>query len=157
MTAVMSAGPDVGGTPASGPRTGRRSARVRLVVCVAIIVGALGWIAVRGLTGSFVYYLTPSDIVVEHKADVAQRVRLGGYVVPGSVERQDGTLSFTVSDGAESLRVVSSGPVPQMFRPGQGVVLEGSVGEDALFHSDTLLVKHDGEYRAPDIDMPEGG
>lgn len=155
MTAVVSAGPDVG-APAPGPRTGRRSARVRLVVCVAIIVGALGWIAVRGLTGSFVYYLTPSDIVVEHQADIAQRVRLGGYVVPGSVDREGGTLSFTVSDGAESLRVISTGPVPQMFRPGQGVVLEGAVGEDDVFHSDTLLVKHGGEYRAPDIDMPKG-
>lgn len=156
MTAVVSAGPDYG-APASGPRDGRRSARVRLVVCIAIIVGALGWIAVRGLTGSFVYYLTPSDIVVEHKADVAQRVRLGGYVVPGSVDRENGTLSFTVSDGAESLQVVSTGPVPQLFRPGQGVVLEGSVGDDDVFHSDTLLVKHDGEYRAPDVDVPKGG
>ena len=38
---------------------------------------ALGWVALRGLTGSFVYYLTPTDITVGHKAQVDQRVRLG--------------------------------------------------------------------------------
>lgn len=142
--------------PVPGPEAGRRSARIRLMVCVGIILLALGWVAVRGLTDSFVYYLTPSDIVSGEKADVAQRVRLGGYVVPGSVVRENGTLTFTVSDGAESMQVVSTGPVPQMFRPGQGVVLEGAVGDDRRFHSDTLLVKHDGEYRAPEIDQARG-
>jgi cytochrome c-type biogenesis protein CcmE len=137
--------------PVLGDPPGARSARRRLVVCIAIIVVALGWVAVRGLTGSFVYYLTPTDITVEHKADVDQRVRLGGYVVPGSVSRPSDTLTFTVSDGAESMEIVSTGPVPRMFRPGQGVVLEGSLGTDGRFHSDTLLVKHDGEYRAPDL------
>jgi cytochrome c-type biogenesis protein CcmE len=130
---------------------GRRSARWRLVVCIAIVVAALGWISVRGLTGSFVYYLTPSDILDGQKAQVDQRVRLGGYVVPGTVRHPGGALGFVVTDGDRSIRVDSTGPVPQMFRAGQGVVLEGALGADGRFHSDTLLVKHDGEYRAPDI------
>ena len=139
-------------TPHPAPDTlgRRRSARRRLFVCAAIVVAALGWIAVRGLTGSFVYYLTPTDIAVDHQAAVDQRVRLGGYVVPGSVDRDGGALTFTVSDDSESLDVVSTGPVPRMFRSGQGVVLEGALGEDGRFHSDTVLVKHDGTYRAPD-------
>jgi cytochrome c-type biogenesis protein CcmE len=44
-----------------------------------------------------------------------------------------------------------------MFRAGQGVVLEGALAEDGRFHSDTLLVKHDGTYRAPtDVKLPGG-
>jgi cytochrome c-type biogenesis protein CcmE len=140
-------GPDAEG-PDPVPRRGRASLRV--VVCVAIILAALGWIAVRGLTGSFVYYLTPSEVVDGGQAEVSQRIRLGGYVEPGSVRRDEAGLSFTVSDGKESVRVVSTGSVPQMFRAGQGVVLEGALNPDGLFHADTLLVKHDGEYRAPD-------
>jgi cytochrome c-type biogenesis protein CcmE len=133
----------------------RRSARWRLVVCIAIVVAALGWIAARGLTGSFVYYLTPTDIRVHHQAQVDQRVRLGGYVVPGTVHRQAGTLSFVVTDGDTRMAVRSTGPVPQMFRAGQGVVLEGALAKDGRFHSDTLLVKHDGTYRAPtDVKLP---
>jgi cytochrome c-type biogenesis protein CcmE len=131
------------------PGSARRSARWRLVVCVAIVVAALGWVAVRGLTGSFVYYLTPTDVRVDHQAQVDQRVRLGGYVVPGTVHRRGGTLSFVVTDETTRMSVLSTGPVPQMFRAGQGVVLEGALGKDGRFHSDTLLVKHDGTYRAP--------
>jgi cytochrome c-type biogenesis protein CcmE len=140
--------------PPGGPRRGRstRSPRLRLVVCATVVVAALAWIAVRGLTSSFVYYLTPSDIVGTHKTDVGQRVRLGGLVVAGSVSRvHDGTLSFTVTDGRRSMRVVSTGSVPELFRAGQGVVLEGALRADHRFHADTLLVKHDGQYRAPDL------
>lgn len=134
-----------------------RSARWRLVICVTIIVGALGWVALRGLTGSFVYYLTPTDIAVGQKAQVDQRVRLGGYVVPGSVHRPAEVLTFAVTDGETTMEVLSTGPVPQMFRAGQGVVVEGALGRDGRFHSDTLLVKHDGEYRAPSDALPSGG
>ena len=128
----------------------RRRARRSLVLCIGVILAALGWIAVRGLTGSFVYYLTPTDVVVEHQASVDERVRLGGYVVPGSVEQAGDVLRFTVSDSGAELRVVDTGPVPRLFRPGQGVVLEGALDADGTFHSDTLLIKHDGDYRAPD-------
>jgi Cytochrome c-type biogenesis protein CcmE len=135
--------------PLADPRQARRGARLRLLGCLAVIVAALAWVSVRGLTGSLVYYLEPSDVVTHHQADLGQRVRLGGYVVPGSVERVGGTLTFTVTDGTESISVVSTGPVPQLFRAGQGVVLEGELGADHAFHSDTLLVKHNGEYQPP--------
>lgn len=149
MTTTTDAGP-TREPDALPPARRTRSTRLRVVVPIAIILVALGWIAVRGLTGSFVYYLTPSEVVDGGQAEIAQRIRLGGYVEPGSVTRDDEGLTFTLSDGKESIRVVSTGPVPQMFRAGQGVVLEGALGADHLFHADTLLVKHDGEYRAPD-------
>jgi cytochrome c-type biogenesis protein CcmE len=47
------------------------------------------------------------------------------------------------------MNVVSTGAVPELFRAGQGVVVEGQLGTDGRFHSDTLLVKHDGTYRPP--------
>lgn len=134
------------------------AARWKLVVCLGIVVAALGWIAVRGLTGNFVYYLTPTDVASGQQADVGQRIRLGGYVVEGSVRRAEHHLSFVVSDGAETMPVISIGSVPEMFDDGQGVVLEGSLGSDGRFHSDTLLIKHNGEYRPPEPgqDAPEG-
>jgi len=129
--------------------TGRR-ARLRVLCCAAVVVAALGWIAVRGLTGSFVYYLSPTEAVgQQHPGAVAQRIRLGGYVVPGSVRGPSNSLTFTVTDGRTSVQVVSAGSVPELFRAGQGVVLEGALEPDGRFHSDTLLVKHDGTYRPP--------
>jgi len=136
--------------PAAPPVTGRR-ARWRLVACVAIVVAALGWIAVRGLTGSFVYYLSPTEAVGQQSAAAGQRIRLGGYVVPGSVHGASNSLTFTVTDGRTTIQVVSTGAVPELFRAGQGVVLEGALERDGRFHSDTLLVKHDGTYRPPAV------
>jgi cytochrome c-type biogenesis protein CcmE len=99
-----------------------------------VVVLALAWVAVRGLTGNFVYYLTPTDIVAHHKAQVGQRIRLGGYVVPGSVHH--------------------SGSVPELFKAGQGVVLEGFLGADGRFHADTTLVQHNGNYFPPKPGAP---
>jgi cytochrome c-type biogenesis protein CcmE len=131
------------------PATRWRGARLRLLLCLAIVVGAIGWVTVRGLTGNFVYYLTPTDVVSQHKAQIGERVRLGGYVVPDSVGHTASTLTFTVTDGTDSVPVEDIGSVPELFKPGQGVVLEGSLGTDGRFHSDTLLVKHSGDYRPP--------
>ncbi len=154
MTATVPVRYAEAGASASAPA--RRSARWRVAVCLAIVVAALGWVALRGLTGSFVYYLTPSDVVVGHQAAVDERVRVGGYVVPGTVDQGADDLRFTVSDDGAELRVVDTGPVPRLFRSGQGVVLEGSLDADGVFRSDTVLIKHDGEYRAPDT-APTGG
>jgi cytochrome c-type biogenesis protein CcmE len=126
-----------------------QGARARILIGLLIVVGALTWVTVRGLSGSFVYYLTPTDIVSQHKAQVGERVRLGGYVVPGSVGHGADALTFTVSDGTDAIKVSDTGSVPELFKPGQGVVLEGTVGSDGRFHSDTLLIKHSGEYRPP--------
>ncbi|HKE65740.1 MAG TPA: cytochrome c maturation protein CcmE [Micromonosporaceae bacterium] len=131
------------------PARGWRAPRWRLIACLLVVVGALAFIAVRGLTGNFVYYLTPTDIVGNHKAHVGERVRLGGYVVPGSVHQTRSTLTFTITDGTDTMQVSDTGSVPELFKPGQGVVLEGALGADGLFHSDTLLVQHNGDYRPP--------
>jgi cytochrome c-type biogenesis protein CcmE len=126
-----------------------QGARMKLLIGLLIVIGALAYVTVRGLSGSFVYYLTPTDIVSQHKAQVGERVRLGGYVVPGSVAHPTNTLTFTVTDGTDSINVSDIGSVPELFKPGQGVVLEGTYGSDGRFHSDTLLIKHSGDYRPP--------
>ena len=93
-------------------RRGRQGAGLRIAACLAVIVLALAWVAVRGLTGNFVYYLTPTDIVAHHKAQAGQRVRLGGYVVPGSIHHRGSVLMFTVTDRIDSMQVSDSGPFP---------------------------------------------
>jgi cytochrome c-type biogenesis protein CcmE len=133
---------------------GRHGPQIRVAACLAVIVIALAWIAIRGLTGNFVYYLTPTDIVTQHKAHAGERVRLGGYVVPGSVRRTSSVLTFIVTDGTDSMSVSDTGSVPELFKPGQGVVLEGAVGRDGRFHADTLLVRHNGDYSPPTPGQP---
>ena len=143
------------GAPADAVRRcGWYGAQLRVAACLAVVVLALAWVAMRGLTGNFVYYLTPTDIVAHHKAQAGERVRLGGYVVPGSVQHRGSVLTFTVTDRTYSMQVFTTGPVPELFKAGQGVVLEGFLGADGRFHADTTLVQHNGNYFPPKPGAP---
>lgn len=121
--------------------------RGRVVVALALIAGSLGWVAFKGLSSSLVYYRTPTEILAT--PDVGQRVRLGGLVLPGSVQAAGSSIRFVVTDETTRMTVVDTGSVPALFRAGQGVVVEGYFGRDGAFHADTVLVKHNGVYEPP--------
>lgn len=126
--------------------------RVRVAVLVVLIAGSLAWVGTRAVSGNLVYYVTPTELLRDPPARTEQ-LRLGGQVVPGSVHEVGGGTGFVVTDGTTRVTVVHAGSTPAMFRSGNGVVLEGTLGADGAFHSDTMLVKHSEEYRPP----PDGG
>ena len=47
------------------------------------------------------------------------------------------------------VRVVGTHPVAGQIPTVYGVVVEGFYGGDGVFHSDTVMVKHDSVYRPP--------
>jgi cytochrome c-type biogenesis protein CcmE len=114
---------------------------------VAILVGVLVW---GNLGSNLVFYLTPSE-AVQRRAEFSdgERFRLGGLVVSGSVVRDGPTTEFQVTDGETVIDVVHVGAPPELFQEDIGVLVEGS-WERGRVASDTLVVKHDEEYRAPD-------
>ena len=73
-------------------------------------------------------------------------------VVPGtySWDQDNHKTEFDVSDGTEQIHVVVSGNPPQMFREGIGVVVEGELQKNGVFHSEKVMVKHSNEYEAPE-------
>ena len=80
-------------------------------------------------------------------------------VKKGSVDwdKEAQTLDFTVFDGVAEVAVHSTGLPPQMFRENIGVVIEGELGEDDVFRSSRMLVKHDNTYEAPEGGAHPGG
>jgi cytochrome c-type biogenesis protein CcmE len=129
-----------------GALSGRRG---RVLFALAAVAAGLGWIASRGLQGNLVYYKTPTEILHQGSSAVGQRFRLGGLVMPGTVQPAGQRLRFVVSDGTTSMTVIDTGGVPSLFRAGAGVVLEGVYGSDGAFHADTVLVKHSDSYTPP--------
>ena len=123
--------------------------RGRFFLVLGIVVLSLGWVAAKGLTGNLVYYMTPTELLSKGDVAVGDRVRLGGFVNPGSVSRLSRQVRFIVSDGTTRMSVVVSGSVPSLFRAGRGVILEGVYARDGAFHADTVLVKHAETYRPP--------
>jgi len=123
--------------------------RGRVVFVLAVVAASLAWVAAKGLSGNLVYYKTPTELLNQGPSAIDERVRLGGLVQPGSVQRTGSVVRFIVTDGTTRMTVVDTAGVPSLFRDGKGVVVEGYYGGDGAFHADTVLVKHSDSYRPP--------
>ncbi|MEQ1651096.1 MAG: cytochrome c maturation protein CcmE [Hyphomicrobium sp.] len=103
------------------------------------------------LKDTIVFFHTPSDIA-EKKIAAGTRIRLGGLVANGSVQRGQGTtVSFKVTDTLKEIPVTFTGVLPDLFREGQGVVAEGKLTDAGTFSADSVLAKHDENYMPPEV------
>jgi cytochrome c-type biogenesis protein CcmE len=131
------------------PTSRRRG--LALGVAVIVLIAAFGYLLYGGIGNNLVYFLTPGELLAKGTAALDVPVRLGGQIVPGSVEWNAETLDlrFRVTDGTREVAVRSTGAPPQMFRPGIGVIVEGTYDRAGLFHATNLMVRHSNEYHPP--------
>ena len=129
----------------------RKQRRAILIgTCLGVLALAVG-LVLMALRDSIVFFYTPSEVAEKH-LDTGQRFRLGGLVENGSLKRGEGTtVSFVVTDKRATLPVTYTGVLPDLFREGQGVVAEGALTSDGVFHADSVLAKHDEKYMPPEV------
>jgi len=131
----------------------KRKHRRLLVVAggMAALGLAVGLLAMV-LEDNFVFFYSPSEIAEKVKGP-DQRVRLGGLVEMDSVTKSDDglTVTFRITDMAETVPVTFTGLLPDLFREGQGVVCEGSLRADGVFEAATVLAKHDENYMPKEV------
>ncbi len=125
-----------------------------IIPAVALVLLALGWVIFGGLQDNLVYYLTPAE-AAERRSEFldGERFRLGGLVKDGSIVEAAGVVEFVVIEDGQEIAVRHSGAPPQLFRDNVGVVLEGAWEGDE-YVADTLIIKHDEEYRSADGEEP---
>ncbi|GAM98875.1 cytochrome c-type biogenesis protein CcmE [alpha proteobacterium U9-1i] len=103
-----------------------------------------------GLRDQIVYFVAPSELA--EKAQAGQRIRLGGLVSEGSLQRDgDGAVRFDVTDGVQTVSVRYEGLLPDLFREGQGVVAEGVWNPGRAFEAQRVLAKHDETYMPREV------
>jgi cytochrome c-type biogenesis protein CcmE len=122
-----------------------------------LIGGALSVLAVavalmlNAFRDSIVFFNSPSDVAEKHISP-GTRIRLGGMVKDGSIERgSDLRVRFAVTDGKTEIPVSYQGVLPDLFREGQGVVAEGVIDGGGTFAADTILAKHDETYMPKEV------
>jgi cytochrome c-type biogenesis protein CcmE len=121
--------------------------RAFVIPAIGLVVVIVGFLVFGLLNDNLVYFKTPTELM---QGDFdGSRVRLGGQVVEGTVVEGARTVEFEVGDGQNVIDVVHDGAPAQLFQPGVGVVVEGR-WDGATFHSDTMLIKHDEQYRSED-------
>jgi cytochrome c-type biogenesis protein CcmE len=112
---------------------------VKWGIPIAIIAACVGYLIYSASGGTSEYYITVSEL---RSHATSGNVRVAG-VVQNDVQRSDGGLhvSFTEKDGTAAMPVEYGGTLPDIFRPGITVVVEGKLGSDGVFHARTLLAK----------------
>lgn len=128
--------------------------RRRLIVVVAgmAFLGGAAAITLSVLSSNLVFFYSPTDLLTEH-VPYDTRLRVGGLVAMGSVHHDaDGkTVRFEVTDKVHEVPVIYTGALPDLFRPGQGVVVEGMRETDGTILATTVLAKHDARYMPPSV------
>jgi cytochrome c-type biogenesis protein CcmE len=124
----------------------RKQKRLSLILGGLAVLGLAAGLVLYALSGTITFFHTPSDLA-ETGVKPGERIRLGGMVEQGSVEKGPGTLTtFVVTDQIGTIKVSYNGILPDLFREGQGVVTEGKLQGDGSFIADTVLAKHDENY-----------
>ena len=103
------------------------------------------------LNSNLDYFFTPSEL---KGVDIPpkKRIKIGGMVLEGSVDRSALDISFTITDYENSIVVLFEGIVPDLFKEGSGVVALGYLN-DEIFYAEEVLAKHDENYMPPNLDI----
>ena len=124
---------------------------------MALIAAGLAVLAIsaglilKAFQSNLVFFFSPSQVIA-NEAPQGRMFRIGGMVESGSLKRQsDGlTVQFNVTDTARTVPVLYKGLLPDLFKEGKGVVAQGQLGPDGVFHATQVLAKHDENYMPPD-------
>jgi cytochrome c-type biogenesis protein CcmE len=129
----------------------RKKRRLVLISsALAVLCLALGLVLVA-LRDNIVFFYGPSELAQKAPHE-GQRLRIGGLVKQGSLLHEgENTVRFAVTDTKQEVEVTYTGLLPDLFREGQGVVAEGTLGVDKIFHADSILAKHDERYMPREV------
>jgi len=126
--------------------------RHKRLAVIALGLAALGGAAALVLSAfeqNLVFFFTPSQIAA-NEAPQGKTFRIGGMVQSGSVKRDGVEVRFVVTDTAKHVPVAYNGALPDLFREGKGVVVQGQLGADGVFRAREVLAKHDENYMPPE-------
>jgi cytochrome c-type biogenesis protein CcmE len=125
-----------------------RHQRLLLAAAVLAAAGVAVGLVLNAFRSNLVFFYSPSQ-VLRHEAPQQRSFRLGGLVLPGSVQRDGVTVRFVVSDTAQAVPVQYQGLLPDLFKEGKGVVAQGRL-QGGVFVAHEVLAKHDENYMPPE-------
>ncbi len=116
-----------------------------------LVLCAAGLMVMQAFRDNIVFFRTPGELLSTPSLK-GQFVRIGGLVVPGTVENpNESSHRFHLSDGANELIIEYQGLLPALFREGQGVVAEGRLDDGNHFKAERILAKHDENYLPSEV------
>jgi len=122
----------------------RRFAWIGAGIAAVAVAAAL---VLNAFQSNLVFFFSPSQVIAK-EAPQGRAFRIGGLVEPGSLKRENDSLTvrFRVTDTAQTIPVVYTGILPDLFKEGKGVVAQGRIGPDGVFHATEIQAKCASKY-----------
>ena len=109
------------------------------------------FLVIKSLEENVVYFLSPTEIYNKTDISYNDKIRVGGLVKENSINQNEITINFIITDLKREINVSYNGLVPNLFAEGKGVVAEGKLRDKKYFIADKILAKHDENYMPPEV------
>ena len=135
-----------------------KTKRLLSLTSLMVIFAAGCAVIFYNLRGNLVFFYFPTELI-EKENSISQKIRLVGMVKKNSVEKKMITendikiqkVTFKITDFKNEVIVSYKGILPDLFKEGQGVVVEGKLNDQKGFVALNVLAKHDENYMPPEV------
>ena len=126
--------------------------RLFITIIIVITLGLATKLILMALEDNIVYFYTPNDLIEKFgdTQNIQNKIRIGGLVLESSIKKEGEKTIFIITDKKKEVKVVFDGPLPDLFREGQGIVAEGMFQNNNFIASE-VLAKHDENYMPPEV------
>jgi cytochrome c-type biogenesis protein CcmE len=126
--------------------------RLFITIIIVLTLGLATKLILMALEDNIVYFYTPNDLIEKFgdTQNIQNKIRIGGLVLESSIKKEGEKTIFMITDRKKEVRVVFDGPLPDLFREGQGIVAEGMFQNNNFIASE-VLAKHDENYMPPEV------
>ena len=125
--------------------------RIIFLVLVLLSATAIIFLILKSLEENVVYFFSPSEIYDKPNISLNKKIRIGGLVKENSINKDQTSIKFIITDLKKEIIVSYSGSVPNLFSEGKGVIAEGELKDKKYFVADKILAKHDENYMPPEV------
>ena len=126
--------------------------RLFITIIIVLTLGLATKLILMALEDNIVYFYTPNDLIEKFgdTQNIQNKIRIGGLVLESSIKKEGEKTIFMITDRKKKVKVVFDGPLPDLFREGQGIVAEGMFQNNNFIASE-VLAKHDENYMPPEV------
>jgi cytochrome c-type biogenesis protein CcmE len=125
--------------------------RIFYLLILFVSLASIIFFIFTSLEENVVYFFSPTDIKQKTEILPDEKIRIGGLVKEGSINKTNMTINFIITDLKNEIIVSYNGSVPNLFSEGKGVIAEGKLEDKEFFVADSILAKHDENYMPPEV------
>jgi len=128
-----------------------RFQRLILILITLVMLGAALLLILFNTKQNIVFFYTPTELIAK-KISSGVKIRIGGYVKEFSFKKKSlNKYEFKITDNKNDLLVFYEGMLPDLFREGQGAVIEGIINNQNNISASKVYAKHDENYMPASI------